>query len=149
MLSPYCYKIEKSIANFDDVLDRLEAHYKQLHARNFASKGELIDTIIRNGVSRTIRSVAKILDVIGSLALWHIREAEARALATERGHTLVSQEDKSNAATQMWELLSSYNSDADRGKLDARIRAGIRWNRFLGREGFGMIVAVYPLPPSW
>ncbi|RDL30223.1 uncharacterized protein BP5553_10501 [Venustampulla echinocandica] len=147
-LSPYCYKIEVSAGDFDDVLGGLEAHYKQMNAQNLASKGELIDTIIRGGVSKTIRSVAGILDVIGSLALWHIREVEARTLATQRGHKLVSQEDKSNAATEMWQYLSSYNSDADRAKLDARISAGIRWNRFLGRREIGTIVAVYKLPLS-
>jgi hypothetical protein len=147
-LSPYCYKIEDSADDFDDVLDGLEAHYKQMNAQNLASKGELIDTIIRGGVSKTIRSVAAILDVIGSLALWHIREVEARILATKRGHKLVNQEDKSNAATEMWQHLSSYNSDADRAKLDARIFAGIRWNRFLDGKEIGMIVTVHKLPPS-
>lgn len=147
-LSPYCYKIEDSAGDFDGVLGGLEAYYKQMNAQNLASKGELIDTIIRGGVSKTIRSVVGILDVIGSLALWHIRELEARTLATERGHKLVSQEDKSNAATEMWQHLSTYNSDADRAKLDARISAGIRWNRFLGRGEIGMVAAVHKLPPS-
>ncbi|KAG0645019.1 hypothetical protein D0Z07_9192 [Hyphodiscus hymeniophilus] len=147
-LSPYCYKIENLAADFDDVLDGLEAYYKLMHAQNLTSKGELIDTIIRGGISKATRSVAKILDVVDSLALWHIREVEARALATERGHNLVSQEDKSNAATEMWQYLSSYNSDADRAKLDTRIFAGIRWNRFLDGKDVGMIVAVYPLPHS-
>ncbi len=135
-------------ADFDDVLDGLEAYYKLMHVRNLASKGELIDTIVRSGVSKTIRSVAKILDVIGSLALWHIREVEARALATKRGHKLVSQEDKTDAATEMWQHLSSYNSDADRAKLDERISVGIRWNRFLDGKDVGIIVAVHPLPHS-
>ncbi|TVY93986.1 hypothetical protein LAWI1_G003145 [Lachnellula willkommii] len=147
-LSPYCYKIEDSADDFDDVLGGLEAYYKQMNAQNLASKGELIDTIIRGGVSKTIRAVAGILDVIGSLALWHIREVEARTLATKRGHKLGSQEDKSNAATEMWQHLSGYNSNADRAKLDARITAGIRWNKFLGRSEIGMIVTVHKLPPS-
>jgi ABC-type cobalamin transport system ATPase subunit len=147
-LSPYCYKVEDSADDFDDVLGGLEAHYKQMNAQNLASKGELIDTIIRGGVSKTIRSVAGILDVIGSLTLWHIREVEARTLATKRGHKLVSQEDKSNAATEMWQHLRRYNSDADRAKLDARISAGIRWNRFMGSREIGMIVPVHKLPPS-
>jgi hypothetical protein len=126
ILSPYCHKIEDSTGDFDDVLGGLEAYYKQMNAQNLAGKGEHIDNIIRGGVSKTIKSVAGILDVIGSLALWCIREEEARTLATERGHMLVSQEDKSNAATEMWQYLSGYNSDADRAKLDARISAGIR-----------------------
>lgn len=147
-LSPYCYKINDSANEFDNVSSGLEAYYKQMNAQNMASKGELIDAIIRGGVSKTIKSVARILDVIGSLALWYIREAEARTLATKRGHELVSHEDKSNAATEMWRYLSTYNRDADRVKLDARISAGIRWNRFLGEREIGLIIAVHKLPPS-
>jgi hypothetical protein len=65
----YYYKIENSATDFDDVLDRLKAYYKQIHVQNLTSKGELINTIIRGSVFKTIRSVAKILDIIGSLAL--------------------------------------------------------------------------------
>ena len=133
-------------ADFDDVLGGLEAYYKLMHVQNLSSKGELIDTIICGSDPKTIRTVAKILDVIGSLALWHIREEEARALATKRGHSLVSQEDKSDPATAMWQHLSSYNSKADRAKLVERIYTGIRWNRFLYRKDVGMIAAVHPLP---
>lgn len=147
-LSPYCYKIKDSADDFDDVLGGLEAHHKQMNSKNLDSKGELIDTIIRGGVSKTIRSVAIILDVIGSLAIWHIREVEARNLATRRGHLLANAEDKSNAATEMWQHLSSYNDNADRKQLDARITAGIRWNRFLDGREIGMIVTVHKLPPS-
>lgn len=65
----YYYKIENSATDFDDVLDRLEAYYKQIHVQNLTSKGELINIIIRGSVFKTIKSVAKILDIIGSLAL--------------------------------------------------------------------------------
>jgi hypothetical protein len=79
-------------------LGGLEADYKQVNPQD--RKRELIDTIMRSRVSKTVRaSVPGILDVIGRLALWHIREVEARALATEREHVHISQEDKSNAAT--------------------------------------------------
>lgn len=147
-MSPYCYKIKDSADDFDDVLGGLEAHHKQMSTRTLASKGELIDTIIHSGVFKTIKSITVILDVIGSLAIWHIREVEARTLATTRGHRLVNAEDKSNAATEMWQHLSSYNDNADRKQLDARITAGIRWNRFLGGREIGMIVTVHKLPPS-
>ncbi|XMA14680.1 hypothetical protein WAI453_007471 [Rhynchosporium graminicola] len=120
-----------------------------MQVRNTTSKGEVIDTIIRGSDHKTIENVAKILDVIGSLAFWHIREKEARALATKRKHTLVSQEDKSDAATEMWRHLSSYNSKADRAKLDERIKAGNRWNRFLVGKDVGMVAAVYPLPRTF
>lgn len=147
-LSPYCYKIDSSAASFDDVLDGLDAHYKQIYTQNSVSKGELIDMIIHGGDAKITRSVARVLNVIDSLALWHIREMEARALADARGHTLAENEDKSDAATVMWQHLSSYNNHADRKKLDARIFTGIRWDRFLEGNTVGMIVAVHPLPPS-
>ncbi|KAG4427115.1 hypothetical protein IFR05_017402, partial [Cadophora sp. M221] len=123
-LSPYCYKIENVAADFDDVLCGLEAYYKLMHVQNLTSKGELIDAIICGSNPKTIRIVAKILDVIGSLALWHIREEEARALATKRGHSLVSQEDKSDAAIEMWQHLSSYNSKGQKAlEIVARLKA--------------------------
>ena len=130
------------------MLDRLEAYHKQMSTRNLASKGELINTIIYSGVSKTIRSIIIILDVISSLAIWHIREVEARNLATKRGYQLANTKDKSDAATEMWQDLSSYNNSVDRKQLDARITAGIRWNEFLGRREIGIIIIVYKLPPS-
>lgn len=54
------------------------ASYKQMNAQNLASKGELIDAIIRGGVSKTIRSVAGILDVIGSLAAHSVKPEASR-----------------------------------------------------------------------
>jgi hypothetical protein len=147
-LSPYCYRIEAS-TDFEDVLNGLKAYCKMMNAQSLANKGELLDSILCSGLSETVRSsVAKVLDVIGSLAIWHIRDIEARTLATKRGHAGITKEDKSNATTKMWEYLCDYNSSVNRANLDQRIFAGIRWNRFLGNKKLGTIVAVYSLPPS-
>ncbi|CZT53316.1 uncharacterized protein RSE6_14802 [Rhynchosporium secalis] len=69
ILSRYFYKIENLAADFDNMLNGLEAYYKLILVRNLTSKGELIDTIICGSISKTLRSITKILDMIGILAL--------------------------------------------------------------------------------
>lgn len=132
-LSPHCYKFDESAKGFDDVLDGLEAYYKQMDARYLVDKGEIIDAIVHSDVPKNVRSsLNRVLDVIGSLTLISIRDLEAQALATSRGHELASTEDKSNAASQMWDYLYKYNDHASRDKLDTKLEKGNRWKRYLG-----------------
>ncbi|CZS92450.1 uncharacterized protein RAG0_02998 [Rhynchosporium agropyri] len=67
-LSPYYYRIENLAGGSNEVLSGLEAHYKLMQVRNTTSKGEVIDTIIRGSDHKTFKNIAKILDIIGSLA---------------------------------------------------------------------------------
>jgi len=147
-LSACCYKIQESEDDFDNVLKGLQAYYRQKTAGNRTSKGEVIDSIICSGEPKNLKAVGKVLWVIGSLALLRIRDADARAVATQRGHKSIAQGDKTTAADGMWEVLHSYNPKAERTTLDERINAGIRWDTFLSGKEIGIIVAVHKLPSS-
>ncbi|CZT08022.1 uncharacterized protein RAG0_13257 [Rhynchosporium agropyri] len=67
-LSLYYYKIENLAGGSDEVISGLEAYCKLMQVRNTTSKGEVIDIIIRCSDHKTIENVAKILDIISSLA---------------------------------------------------------------------------------
>ena len=147
-LLSYCKKLEVSKEKFKGVLDSLDAYREQILEWDSASKGKVIDTIIRSGDPENLKAQGSVLWVIGSVALKRIRDRDARSIAAARGHNWETPEDKTSAADGMYKELELFNPEASRKQLNYRIQAGMRWDAFLDGMEEGILVVLHVLPSS-